>query len=74
MHSGMSLARSMTVCCSPLLTVLLQVRKQWDEAYLTVGSCIVAVPFYTSMASITIVFDVIMYVSSPPFPASNPHR
>lgn len=32
-------------------------RKQWDPA-VTWGSCIPGVPFYTSMASITIVFDV----------------
>lgn len=33
------------------------VRKQWDPS-ITTGYCIPAVPFYTSMASLTIVFDV----------------
>jgi len=37
-------------------------RKQWDPA-VTWGKCIPGVPFYTSMASITIVFDVTVYVS-----------
>ncbi len=37
-------------------------KKQWDPA-VTWGKCIPGVPFYTSMASITIVFDVTVYVS-----------
>ncbi|KAK4148258.1 uncharacterized protein C8A04DRAFT_24059 [Dichotomopilus funicola] len=40
------------------------VRKQWDPA-VTDGSCVASVPFYTSMASITIVFDVTVYVPPP---------
>ncbi|KAK4157504.1 hypothetical protein C8A00DRAFT_11628 [Chaetomidium leptoderma] len=40
-------------------------RKQWDPA-ITYGSCIPGVPFYTSMASITIVFDVTVMLL--PFP------
>lgn len=36
-------------------------RKQWDPS-VTWGSCIPGVPFYTSMASITMVFDVTVYV------------
>ncbi|KAG7289436.1 hypothetical protein NEMBOFW57_005807 [Staphylotrichum longicolle] len=40
-------------------------RKQWDPA-VTWGSCIPGVPFYTSMASITIVFDVTVMLL--PFP------
>lgn len=32
---------------------------QWDPT-ITEGSCIKGVPFYTSMASLTIVFDVIV--------------
>lgn len=39
---------------------LAQVAKQWDPALANLGSCIQAVPFYTTMASTTIVFDVIM--------------
>jgi hypothetical protein len=34
-----------------------QAAKQWDPA-ITSGKCLPAVPFYTSMASLTIVFDV----------------
>ncbi|KAH8652521.1 hypothetical protein BX600DRAFT_527839 [Xylariales sp. PMI_506] len=41
------------------------VAKQWDPS-ITWGSCITAVPFYTSMASLTIVFDVIVLFL--PFP------
>ncbi|KAK3297225.1 uncharacterized protein B0H64DRAFT_440698 [Chaetomium fimeti] len=41
------------------------IRKQWDPA-ITYGSCIPGVPFYTSMASITIVFDVTVMLL--PFP------
>jgi hypothetical protein len=33
--------------------------KQWDPS-ITNGSCLPAVPFYTSMASLTIVFDIIV--------------
>ncbi|KAH6841017.1 hypothetical protein B0I37DRAFT_449177 [Chaetomium sp. MPI-CAGE-AT-0009] len=40
-------------------------RKQWDPA-VTYGSCIPGVPFYTSMASITIVFDLTVMLL--PFP------
>ncbi|KAJ4302085.1 hypothetical protein N0V88_002221 [Collariella sp. IMI 366227] len=48
------------------------VRQQWDPA-VTWGKCIPGVPFYTSMASITIIFDVIVYLTkasqhAPPFP------
>lgn len=32
-------------------------RKQWDPS-VTSGSCLPGVPFYTAMASITIVFDL----------------
>jgi hypothetical protein len=35
------------------------VNKQWDPAVVG-GSCVQAVPFYTSMASITILFDIVM--------------
>jgi len=45
-------------------------RKQWDPA-ITYGYCIPGVPFYTSMASITIVFDVTVFVS-PLLPKSPP--
>ncbi|KAJ0308675.1 hypothetical protein COL516b_003219 [Colletotrichum fioriniae] len=38
-----------------------QIAKQWDPT-ITNGSCIPGVPFYTSMASLTIAFDVIVYV------------
>ncbi|KAK0674164.1 hypothetical protein QBC41DRAFT_72261 [Cercophora samala] len=38
---------------------------QWDPE-IKVGSCIKGVPFYTSMASLTIVFDVIVMLT--PFP------
>ncbi|KAH6626795.1 hypothetical protein B0J18DRAFT_150542 [Chaetomium sp. MPI-SDFR-AT-0129] len=41
------------------------VRKQWDPAVAD-GSCVASVPFYTSMASITIVFDVTVMLL--PFP------
>ncbi|KAM5349879.1 hypothetical protein ACJ41O_006384 [Fusarium nematophilum] len=41
------------------------VRKQWD-ASVTGGSCLNGVPMYTTMASLTIVFDVIVMVL--PFP------
>ncbi|RFU28978.1 hypothetical protein B7463_g7354, partial [Scytalidium lignicola] len=41
------------------------VAKQWDPK-ITTGYCITAVPFYTSMASLTIMFDVIIMLS--PFP------
>ncbi|KAF5005357.1 hypothetical protein FDECE_8169 [Fusarium decemcellulare] len=41
------------------------IRKQWD-ASVTGGSCIPAVPMYTTMASITIVFDVVVMLL--PFP------
>ncbi|KAH6867412.1 hypothetical protein B0T10DRAFT_46041 [Thelonectria olida] len=41
------------------------VRKQWD-ASVTGGSCLDGVPMYTTMASLTIVFDVIVMVL--PFP------
>ncbi|KAK7456625.1 integral membrane protein [Colletotrichum acutatum] len=37
------------------------IAKQWDPT-ITNGSCIPGVPFYTSMASLTIAFDVIVYV------------
>jgi hypothetical protein len=36
-----------------------KVRKQWDKA-VTWGTCLPAVPFYTTMASITIIFDITM--------------
>jgi hypothetical protein len=39
-------------------------RKQWDPA-ITYGTCIPGVPFYTSMASITIVFDITVFVFPP---------
>lgn len=35
------------------------VRRQWDPA-VTEGTCIPAVPFYTAMASITILFDILV--------------
>jgi len=62
------------VCCTAFHIVFLLVQinlctpvaKQWDPALSEVGSCIPAVPFYTSMASITIVFDVIIMFT--PFP------
>ncbi|KAH8654953.1 hypothetical protein BGZ60DRAFT_568081 [Tricladium varicosporioides] len=41
------------------------IAKQWDPK-ITTGSCLVAVPFYTSMASITIIFDVLIMLT--PFP------
>jgi hypothetical protein len=36
-----------------------QAAKQWDPT-ITWGKCLSAVPFYTSMASLTITFDVIV--------------
>ena len=36
------------------------IAKQWDPALAAVGSCLKGVPVYTTMASITIVFDVVM--------------
>lgn len=42
-----------------LKTMSIQVRKQWD-ASITGGSCIDGVPMYTAMASITMVFDVVV--------------
>ncbi|KAJ4407986.1 hypothetical protein N0V91_003652 [Didymella pomorum] len=39
--------------------------KQWDPS-ITSGKCLPAVPFYTSMASLTIVFDIIVMLL--PFP------
>jgi hypothetical protein len=44
-------------------------RKQWDPA-ITYGTCIPGVPFYTSMASITIVFDITVFVF--PTPGQDP--
>ncbi|KAF5021890.1 hypothetical protein F66182_6081 [Fusarium sp. NRRL 66182] len=41
------------------------VRKQWD-ASITYGSCLKGVPLYTTMASLTIAFDVIVMIL--PFP------
>ncbi|KAF2832354.1 hypothetical protein CC86DRAFT_243433, partial [Ophiobolus disseminans] len=41
------------------------IAKQWDPA-ITGGKCLPAVPFYTSMASLTIVFDVTVMLL--PFP------
>ncbi|KAH3907540.1 hypothetical protein HBI56_159650 [Parastagonospora nodorum] len=41
------------------------VAKQWDPAILT-GKCLPAVPFYTSVASLTILFDVAVMIL--PFP------
>ncbi|KAK4127962.1 hypothetical protein N657DRAFT_236459 [Parathielavia appendiculata] len=41
------------------------IRKQWDPA-ITWGSCIPGVPFYTSMAALTMVFDVTVMLL--PFP------
>jgi hypothetical protein len=40
--------------------------KQWDPA-ITYGYCIPGVPFYTAMASLTMVFDVTMSVSLFPY-------
>ncbi|KAH7021449.1 uncharacterized protein B0I36DRAFT_377295 [Microdochium trichocladiopsis] len=60
------------LCCLFHLSFLLvqlnlcqPVAKQWDPAIMD-GQCIVAVPFYTSMASLTIVFDVAVMLL--PFP------
>ncbi|RFU29544.1 hypothetical protein B7463_g6796, partial [Scytalidium lignicola] len=62
----------MTACCAFHFCFLVvqinlchPVAKQWDPK-ITYGNCLVAVPFYTSMASITIVFDFIIMLS--PFP------
>lgn len=41
------------------------IAKQWDPS-ITVGSCIPGVPFYTSMASLTIFFDIVIMIF--PFP------
>jgi hypothetical protein len=40
-----------------------KVAKQWNPA-ITSGKCLPAVPFYTSMASLTICFDIAVYVHS----------
>ncbi|KAL0933845.1 uncharacterized protein CTRU02_210644 [Colletotrichum truncatum] len=42
-----------------------QIAKQWDPT-ITNGSCIPGVPFYTSMASLTIFFDIVVMLL--PFP------
>lgn len=47
------------------LNLCTPVAKQWDPA-ITDGNCLTAVPFYTSMASLTILFDVIIMIL--PFP------
>lgn len=47
--------------CEVSNNVDFQVSKQWDPK-VTGGSCLTAVPMYTTMASITIIFDVLMYV------------
>lgn len=41
-----------------------QIAKQWDPA-VKGGHCVSAVPFYTTMASLTILFDLLMYVTYP---------
>ncbi|GKT65573.1 integral membrane protein [Colletotrichum tofieldiae] len=47
----------------------LKIAKQWDPT-ITNGSCIPGVPFYTSMAALTIVFDIVVVLDSMflPFP------
>ncbi|TEA16461.1 Satratoxin biosynthesis SC1 cluster protein 4 [Colletotrichum sidae] len=47
------------------LNLCTPVAKQWDPT-ITNGSCIPGVPFYTSMASLTIAFDIIVMLL--PFP------
>ncbi|TVY40006.1 Satratoxin biosynthesis SC1 cluster protein [Lachnellula subtilissima] len=47
------------------LNLCIPAAKQWDPS-ITTGHCLAAVPFYTSMASITIVFDVLIMLT--PFP------
>ncbi|KAK3988363.1 hypothetical protein QBC44DRAFT_104642 [Cladorrhinum sp. PSN332] len=42
------------------------IKKQWDPDPKLGGSCLPGVPFYTAMASLTIVFDVIVMLT--PFP------
>ncbi|KAG9196427.1 hypothetical protein G6011_01548 [Alternaria panax] len=46
------------------------IAKQWDPS-ITWGQCLPAVPFYTSMASLTIVFDVVVMFL--PFPVLKSH-
>ncbi len=46
-------------------------RKQWDPAVVG-GSCLPGVPVYTSMASITLIFDVTVSVTS--LPLSTPTK
>jgi hypothetical protein len=47
--------------------------KQWDPA-VTWGSCLKGVPVYTSMASITLVFDVTVYVPLSLSPLPSPRH
>ncbi|GKT51162.1 satratoxin biosynthesis SC1 cluster protein 4 [Colletotrichum spaethianum] len=51
--------------CTPLAADNLKIAKQWDPT-ITNGSCIPGVPFYTSMASLTIFFDIVVMLL--PFP------
>lgn len=61
MHSGKFVQNELEICVSNRL--LEQIAKQWNAA-ITTGNCLTAVPMYTTMASITIIFDVLMYGSS----------
>ncbi|TVY18528.1 hypothetical protein LARI1_G004162 [Lachnellula arida] len=47
------------------LNLCIPAAAQWDPS-ITNGHCLAAVPFYTSMASITIIFDVLIMLT--PFP------
>ena len=50
------------------ITLCQPARRQWDPAVVE-GSCLPGVPVYTSMASITLIFDVTVLVAHPfPFP------
>ncbi|KAK7989210.1 hypothetical protein PG989_009525 [Apiospora arundinis] len=54
-----------SILCFKLSLLLSQVAKQWDPS-ITQGHCIEAVPFYTTVAAMTIVLDILVMIL--PFP------
>ncbi|KAK1995410.1 hypothetical protein LX36DRAFT_713170 [Colletotrichum falcatum] len=68
---------TMGMCCAYHLVFLIvqinlctPIAKQWDPS-ISNGSCIPGVPFYTAMASLTIVFDlIVMFLPFPVLAAS----
>lgn len=53
------ISNSLPPSFSPQPLTTPQIAKQWDPT-ITNGSCIPGVPFYTSMAALTIVFDIVV--------------